>query len=58
MTVNDYEVRLFPKAGQKTGSVKMPVKITVRATSYEDARRQAQAQFPNHIITATPRKLN
>ncbi len=54
MAVNDYEVSLYPKSGYSGG----PVKVVVRATSSDDARRQAQAQFPNHNITASPRKLN
>ncbi len=52
--ISDYEVHLLPKADQK---VRTPVKTVVRAGSPGEARKQAQAQFPNHQITAT-RKLD
>jgi hypothetical protein len=52
MTISDYEVELMPKAGGSR------VKIVVRASSFEDARRQALSQYPNYTTVATPRKLN
>lgn len=54
MAVSDYEVHLLPKADQKD---KTAVKTVVRAESPTEARKQAQAQFPHHQITAT-RKLD
>lgn len=52
MTISDYEVTLQPKSGGPSFT------ITIRASSHEDARRQALAQYPNHNTVATPRKLN
>ena len=52
MTISDYEVQLQPKGGSGV------IKIVVRASSADDASRQARAQYPNHNTVATPRKLN
>lgn len=40
MTISDYEVQLQPKGGSGV------IKIVVRASSHDDARRQALAQYP------------
>jgi hypothetical protein len=54
--VHDWEISLYPqKVSRDTPGG--PVRITVRASSAEDAKRQAKAQFPKHTVTAAPRKM-
>lgn len=49
-----YRVRLSPKAGSTSGNLT----TEVRATSETEARRLAEAQYPNHRVEVVQRVGN
>jgi hypothetical protein len=53
---DDYKVHMYHDSTGKPDSKKGPIDVTVRASSAEDAARQAKAQNPGYHLTASPVK--
>jgi hypothetical protein len=52
----DYKVHLYHDSKGKPDSKKGPIDVTIRASSADDAIRQAKAQNPGYHVTASPVK--
>lgn len=52
----DYKVHMYHDSTGKPDSKKGPIDVTVRASSAEDAIRQAKALNPGYHTTASPVK--